>query len=63
MVTLVKFNSKNQTGARKSLIEKFGAIPTRSRRCDGEQLCNLPLGTIPGKAQRSDEPKSEELPE
>ena len=43
------------------LIEKLGENPTRSRRCERERLHMMSLAQA-GKAWRSDELKSEDLP-
>lgn len=40
---------------------EVGENPTRSRRCNGEESCVIPLGNT-GKVQEDDEPESENQP-
>ena len=51
LTPFAKVNNNNYilygTGARKGLIGKFGAIPARSRHCNGEQIQEMPLGRMP----------------
>ena len=49
-------------GVHKSLKGKSGAIPARSRHCNGELLSRCHWGGIPGKAKASHDPESGDLP-